>query len=159
MKSFTIFIKSGKFCSFCLILLFSLFLYHLNIKPVHAQEKLSENQLLLIDIFKELIEINTTTSLGNTTIAAQAMAKRLTEAGLPEKDIHVLSRDPDQGNLVARYRGTGNKKPLVLLAHLDVVSAKREEWSFDPFQLTESEGFYYGRGTTDDKAMAAMQKI
>jgi acetylornithine deacetylase/succinyl-diaminopimelate desuccinylase-like protein len=125
-------------------------------ETVHAQEKISENQSLLIDIFKELIEINTTGSDGNTTIAAQAMAKRLTDAGLSETDIHVLSRDPAKGNLVVRYKGKGHKKPILLLAHIDVVSTKKEEWSFDPFQLTESEGYYYGRGTIDDKAMAAI---
>ena len=149
-------IKSGKFSSYCLLLTISIFLNLLITETVHAQERISEDQSLLIDIFKELIEINTTDSDGNTTIAAQAMAKRLTDGGFSETEVHVLSRDPAKGNLVAHYKGNGKKKPLLLLAHIDVVSVKKEEWSFDPFQLTESEGYYYGRGTTDDKAMAAI---
>ena len=156
MKYLTMLLKSGIFKSYCLLLLISLFLNLLITQTVHAQEKKSENQALLIDIFKELIEINTTGSDGNTTIAARAMAKRLTDAGLSETDVHVLSCDHDKGNLVARYKGKGYKKPILLLAHIDVVNANKEEWSFDPFQLTESEGYYYGRGTTDDKAMAAI---
>jgi acetylornithine deacetylase/succinyl-diaminopimelate desuccinylase-like protein len=107
------------------------------------------------DIFRELIEINTTNSSGNTTMAAAAMAARLKAAGFPDDDIHVLGPDPRKGNLVARYRGTGARKPLLLLAHLDVVEAARGDWSIDPFRLTEKDGFFWGRGTTDDKAMAA----
>ena len=138
------------------IIVFLTYVWLFLLCPVNAQEKISEDQSLLIGIFKELIEINTTGSYGNTTIAAEAMAKRLFEAGLPKTDIHVLSLDPAKGNLVVRYKGKGKKKPILLLAHIDVVSTKKEEWSFDPFQLTESEGYYYGRGTTDDKAMAAI---
>ena len=85
------------------------------------------------DIFKELIEINTTDSVGSTTTAAEAMAVRLKAAGFPAADVQVLGPDPRKGNLVARLRGTGGRKPLLLLAHLDVVEAKREDWSFDPF--------------------------
>jgi acetylornithine deacetylase/succinyl-diaminopimelate desuccinylase-like protein len=107
------------------------------------------------DIFKELIEINTTDSAGNTTVAAEAMAARLKAAGFPEADIEVLGSNPRKGNLVARYRGTNQKRPLLLLAHLDVVEALRSDWSVDPFKLTESNGYFWGRGTSDDKAMAA----
>lgn len=108
------------------------------------------------DIFKQLIEINTTdTPRGNITTAAEAMAARLKAAGFPEADVKVLGPDPRKGNLVARYRGTGARKPLLLLAHLDVVEAKREDWSFDPFTFLEKDGYFYGRGTTDDKSMAA----
>src|SRR5580704_12344426 len=96
-----------------------------------AQDE-ADNQLAR-DIYKELIEINTTGSAGNTTVAAQAMAARLKAAGFPEADVQVLGPDARKGNLVARYRGTGQQKPLLLLAHLDVVEAKREDWSVDPF--------------------------
>jgi acetylornithine deacetylase/succinyl-diaminopimelate desuccinylase-like protein len=102
-----------------------------------------------------LIEINTTDSVGNTTTAAEAMAARLKAAGLPALDVQVLGPNPRKGNLVARFRGTGTRRPLLLLAHLDVVEAKREDWSFDPFVFLEKDGFFYGRGTSDDKSMAA----
>src|SRR5438128_6512409 len=107
-------------------------------------------------IYQELVEINTTNSAGDTTKAAQAMAARLKAAGFPEADVQVLSSAPRKGNLVARFRGHGGGKPLLLLAHLDVVEARREDWSFDPFKLTEKDGYFYGRGTIDDKAMAAI---
>ena len=84
------------------------------------------------------------------------MASRLKAAGFPAADVQVLAPEPRKGNLVARLRGKGNEKPLLLLAHLDVVEAKREGWSMDPFVLTEKDGYYYGRGTSDDKAMAAI---
>jgi acetylornithine deacetylase/succinyl-diaminopimelate desuccinylase-like protein len=108
------------------------------------------------DIYKELIEINTTDSVGNTTTAAEAMAARLKAAGFPASDVQVLGPNPRKGNLVARYRGTGHRKPMLLLAHLDVVEARREDWSLDPFKFTERDGYFYGRGSTDDKAMAAV---
>jgi acetylornithine deacetylase/succinyl-diaminopimelate desuccinylase-like protein len=107
------------------------------------------------DIFKELIEINTTDSVGSTTTAAEAMATRLKAAGFPAADVQVLGPDPRKGNLVARLRGSGGRRPLLLLAHLDVVEAKREDWSFDPFTFLEKDGYFYGRGTGDDKGMAA----
>ena len=108
------------------------------------------------DIYKELIEINTTdTPAGDNTKAAEAMAARLKAAGFPDADIRVLGPDPRKHNLVARYRGTGARRPLLLLAHLDVVQAKREDWSVDPFTFLEKDGWFYGRGTSDDKAMAA----
>ncbi len=111
---------------------------------------------LVREIFKQLIEINTTDSSGNTTTAAEAMAKRLRDAGFPSSDVLVLGPDPRKGNLVARLRGSTREKPILMLAHLDVVEAKREDWSLDPFLLTEKEGYFYGRGTSDDKAMAAI---
>jgi acetylornithine deacetylase/succinyl-diaminopimelate desuccinylase-like protein len=108
------------------------------------------------EIYKELVEINTTdTPAGNVTKAAEAMTARLRAAGFPESDLHVFGPDPRKHNLVARYHGTGAKRPLLLLAHLDVVEAKREDWSFDPFTFLEKDGWFYGRGTSDDKAMAA----
>src|SRR5436190_19992698 len=108
------------------------------------------------DIYKELVEINTTDSVGSVTKAAEAMAARLKAAGLPADDVQVLGPDPRKHNLVARYRGTGARRPVLLLAHLDVVEAKREDWSVDPFVFLEKDGFFYGRGTSDDKAMASI---
>jgi acetylornithine deacetylase/succinyl-diaminopimelate desuccinylase-like protein len=108
------------------------------------------------DIYKQLIEINTTDSSGNTTMAAEAMAARLRAAGFAASDVQVLAPNPRKGNLVARLHGSTNEKPLLLLAHLDVVEAKREDWSVDPFTFTEQDGYYYGRGTSDDKAMASI---
>jgi acetylornithine deacetylase/succinyl-diaminopimelate desuccinylase-like protein len=107
------------------------------------------------DVFRELVEINTTDSVGSTTKAAQAMAARLKAAGFPDTDVQLLGPDPRKGNLVARLRGTGARKPILLLAHLDVVEARRDDWSFDPFTFLERDGYYYGRGTTDMKDMAA----
>jgi len=121
-----------------------------------AQAKLSADQQLLRDIFQLLIEINTTDSVGDCTAAANAMAARLKAAGFADEDVKVLGPHPRKGNLVARLRGTGARKPILLLAHLDVVEAKREDWSFDPFKFLEQDGYYYGRGTSDDKAMAAI---
>src|SRR5437868_8876811 len=117
----------------------------------------NEARRLTHDIYKQLIEINTTDSVGNTTTAAEAMAARLRAAGFPAGDVQVLAPNPRKGNLIARLRGSDPKaKPILLLAHLDVVEAKREDWSMDPFVLTEQDGYYYGRGTGDDKAMAAI---
>jgi acetylornithine deacetylase/succinyl-diaminopimelate desuccinylase-like protein len=113
-------------------------------------------QALVREIFAELININTTDSSGDNTAAAEAMAARLRAAGFPAEDVQVLAPQPKKGNLVARLRGTGKRKPLLLLAHLDVVEARREDWSFDPFVLREQDGYFYGRGTSDDKAMAAV---
>ncbi|HEY8460973.1 MAG TPA: M20/M25/M40 family metallo-hydrolase [Blastocatellia bacterium] len=112
---------------------------------------LSADQRLARDIFQQLIEINTTDSTGDVTAAARAMAERLKAAGFPDEDVKVLEPHPRKGNLVARLRGTGARKPILLLAHLDVVEAKREDWSFDPFKFLEKDGYYYGRGTSDDE--------
>ena len=108
------------------------------------------------EIFKQLVEINTTQSVGNTTQAAEAMAARFKAAGFPDADVRVLGPSAKKGNLVVRYRGSGAKRPMILMAHLDVVEAKREDWSMDPFVLTEKDGYFYGRGTADDKTMAAV---
>src|SRR2546423_921697 len=107
------------------------------------------------EIFKELIEINPTASVGSVTRAAEAMAARLKAAGFADRDVQLLGPDPRKHNLLARYHGTGAQRPLLLLAHLDVVEAKREDWSFDPFTFLEKDGYFYGRGTSDDKGMAA----
>jgi acetylornithine deacetylase/succinyl-diaminopimelate desuccinylase-like protein len=110
------------------------------------------------DIYRELVEINTAQPRAQTSPAARAMARRLLDAGFAAADVEVYEPVPGKGNLVARYRGTGEMKPLLLLAHIDVVDARREDWSgnLDPFKLTEADGYYYGRGTLDDKAMAAI---
>jgi len=103
------------------------------------------------DIFRQLVEINTTDSVGSTTLAAEAMRQRLLEAGLPNGDVVVLGPNDRKGNLVARLRGTGKGKPILIIAHLDVVEAKRSDWTTDPFQFIEKDGFFYGRGTQDMK--------
>jgi acetylornithine deacetylase/succinyl-diaminopimelate desuccinylase-like protein len=123
--------------------------------PGAQPSALAPHQQLLREIYQELIEINTTNSVGDNTKAAEAMARRLIAAGFPAADVQVLAPAPRKGNLVARLRGTGVRRPLLLLAHLDVVEANREDWSVDPFKLLEQDGYFYGRGTTDDKAMAA----
>ncbi len=107
-------------------------------------------------IYEELVNSNTSYTTGQTTPAAEAMAKRLLDAGFPPGDVVVVGAAPHKANLVARYRGTGAGRPLLLLAHLDVVEAKRDDWSFDPFTLLEKDGYFYGRGTGDDKAQAAI---
>jgi acetylornithine deacetylase/succinyl-diaminopimelate desuccinylase-like protein len=117
---------------------------------------LSPPQQLAREVFRELIEIDTTHESGSTTDAAEALARRLLTAGFPEDDVRVLGPHPRKGNLVARLRGRGERGPLLLLAHLDVVDARREDWSVEPFVLLERDGHFYGRGTSDDKAMAAL---
>src|SRR5258708_24134960 len=92
-------------------------------------------------ILRELIETNTTGSSGNTTIAAGQLATRFRDAGFPEADVQVVGPTPKNLNLVVRYRGSGARKPILLLAHLDVVEAKREDWTYDPFKLTEHDGY------------------
>jgi acetylornithine deacetylase/succinyl-diaminopimelate desuccinylase-like protein len=111
---------------------------------------------LFRQIYQELVEINTTDSVGDTVRAAEAMAARLRAGGLPADDVHVLPSAPRKGNLVARWRGTGARRPLLLTAHIDVVEAKREDWDFDPFKLQEVDGYFRGRGSIDDKAMASI---
>jgi acetylornithine deacetylase/succinyl-diaminopimelate desuccinylase-like protein len=136
-------------------LLFLLLLLGFVRGPAYAQS-FAPHQQRAREIYKELIETNTTDSAGNTTLAAEAVARRLRRAGFPEADIHVLGMDARKGNLVARLRGSGARRPLLLLAHLDVVEARREDWSFDPFRFQERDGYFLGRGASDDKAMAAI---
>src|SRR5260370_15388671 len=123
--------------------------------PVVAAEVLTPQQQLAFDIYKELVEINTVTATGDTARAAEATAVRLRAAGFADADVHVFSPAPHKGNLVARLRGTGARKPILLLAHLDVVPANREDWSLDPVELIEKDGYFYARGSGDDKYMAA----
>lgn len=117
-----------------------------------AFAQLPPERQLARDVFEQLININTTDSIGDNTKAAEAMAERFRSAGFPEKDVQVLVQAPRKGNLVVRYRGTGSAKPIVFIAHLDVVEAKREDWSVDPFHFLEKDGYFYGRGTEDDKS-------
>lgn len=114
------------------------------------------DQALARDILREVIDINTTHSAGNTTNAAQALAKRLLDAGFDPHDVQIVGPRPKNQNLVARFRGTGGRKPILLLAHLDVVEARREDWSVDPFTFLERDGYFYGRGTSDVKDGAAI---
>ncbi|NYE64106.1 acetylornithine deacetylase/succinyl-diaminopimelate desuccinylase-like protein [Duganella sp. 1224] len=108
-------------------------------------------------IYQELVETNTTNSVGSCTVAAQKMAKRLKAGGFRGSELQIIvpPGGPRKGNLVARLKGDGSKKPLLLLAHIDVVEARREDWERDPFKLVEENGMFYARGASDDKAMAA----
>ena len=120
-----------------------------------AADALTPSQALAHDIYKELLEIDTTTATGDTKAAADAMAARLKAAGFTDADVQVFQPAPRKGNLVARLHGSGKRKPILLVAHLDVVPALREDWSVDPFKLTEQDGYFYARGSLDDKYMAA----
>ncbi len=128
-----------------------------SLAPAAAQEPTAHDRVARA-ILEELVGIDTTDSSGSTTTAAEAMAARLKAAGFPDADVQVLGPNPRKGNLVARLRGHGPGRPILLLAHLDVVEARKEDWSadIDPFTFVERDGFFYGRGTSDDKAQAAI---
>lgn len=122
---------------------------------VHAQtseesQAIIEHQKLARELFQELIEINTTLNFGSTK-AAESMALRLRAAGFAESDVQILGPQPQHMNLVVRYRGKDTLRPILFIGHLDVVEALRKDWSFDPFKFFESDGYFYGRGTTDMK--------
>ena len=121
--------------------------------PLAAATLDDTTRKLARDVFQQLIEINTTDSVGSTTAAAQAMAKRLLDAGFPAADVKVLGPNDRKGNLVARLRGSGaaGRKPILIICHLDVVEARRTDWTTDPFQFVEKDGYFYGRGTQDVK--------
>jgi acetylornithine deacetylase/succinyl-diaminopimelate desuccinylase-like protein len=122
------------------------------VAAAQAQTALTPEHQAARDIFKQLIEINTTdTPAGNVTTAAEAMAARFRAAGFPAEDIHVDGPLPNKKNLVVRLHGRGAAKPVLFLAHLDVVEALRQDWSMDPFKFNEVDGFFYGRGTSDIK--------
>jgi acetylornithine deacetylase/succinyl-diaminopimelate desuccinylase-like protein len=123
--------------------------------PLSAQ---SPDRALARDIFKQLIETNTTDSSGDNTRAAEAMAARFRAAGFPDSDVRVLvpGDQSRKGNLVVRFHGTGSARPILLIGHLDVVEAKRSDWSFDPFEFREEGGYFYGRGTSDMKGDVAV---
>ena len=118
--------------------------------PPEAEQRLAR------EIYKEMVEVKSGFTTGATTPIAEAAARRLKAAGFPDADIFVGGAIPTKANLVVRYRGTGRGRPVLLLAHIDVVEAKREDWTMDPFTLTERDGYFYGRGTGDDKAQAAI---
>src|SRR6266513_3147242 len=119
--------------------------------PIGRTQGQGHTKQLAQDIFKELIEINTTDSVGNVTTAAEAMAKRLRDAGFAEGDVKVAGPNERKKNLVARFRGTGKRKPILFIGHLDVVEALRADWTTDPFEFIEKDGYFYGRGTEDMK--------
>jgi acetylornithine deacetylase/succinyl-diaminopimelate desuccinylase-like protein len=116
-----------------------------------AQMDDAATRQLAHDIFKQLIEINTTDSVGSVTAASEAMAQRFRDAGFPAADIQVLGPNDRKKNVVVRLHGSGKYKPVLLIGHLDVVEARREDWTTDPFQFVEQEGYFYGRGTSDMK--------
>jgi acetylornithine deacetylase/succinyl-diaminopimelate desuccinylase-like protein len=121
----------------------------------------TDHERLARDVYAELVNTNTMDTVGSTTVAVRKIAKRFLDAGFPAEDVQILipPGDSTKGNLVVRYRGTGGPngpKPLLLLAHVDVVAALRSDWSRDPFELQEDNGFFYGRGSADDKAMASI---
>ena len=124
------------------------------VAPLAAQSSVRDQEARAI--FAELVGLNTTPDRGSTTPAAHALARRLLAAGIPAGDVAVVGPDTLHQNLVARLRGTGKRRPILLLAHLDVVEALRDDWSLEPFALTEEDGFFYGRGTSDIKDMAAI---
>jgi acetylornithine deacetylase/succinyl-diaminopimelate desuccinylase-like protein len=138
------------------------------VAPLRAQSAapaspatLTPHQRAAREIYKQLVEINTVDSVGSVTRAAEAMAARFRAAGFPAADVQLLvpNGKPTKGNLVVRYHGRGGpaaQKPILLLAHLDVVAAERADWPRDPFVLHEENGYFLGRGTSDDKAMASI---
>jgi acetylornithine deacetylase/succinyl-diaminopimelate desuccinylase-like protein len=126
------------------------------IEAAAPQTELLPHQQIAKEILRELVEIDTTQA-GNTTTAAEAIAARLLAEGFAEEDIQVLGPTADRGNLVVRYRGRDSgRRPILLLAHLDVVAADPADWELDPFVLTERDGYFIGRGTRDDKGQAAI---
>ena len=128
----------------------------LNVAPSAAAQDEDAAKQQARAIFQQLIEINTTDSVGNVTTATEAMAQRLRDAGFPEQDVLVAGPNDRKKNLVARLHGTGQQKAILFLAHLDVVEARREDWTTDPFQFVEKDGYFYGRGTVDIKDGAAI---
>jgi hypothetical protein len=125
-------------------------LYAASLMPPEADMKLAR------EIYKEMIETKSGFSTGSTTPIAESVAARLKREGFPASDIFVGGAIPAKFNVVVRYHGTGVRKPILLLAHTDVVEAKREDWNMDPFQFIEKDGYFYGRGTSDDKAQASV---
>jgi acetylornithine deacetylase/succinyl-diaminopimelate desuccinylase-like protein len=134
----------GKFC-------FAMFAAILALPPLGGGQDHAAANSTAHEIFKQLIEINTTDSVGNVTTAAEAMAARLRDAGFADKDVIIAGPTARKKNLIARIHGTGKRKPILFIGHLDVVEARREDWTTDPFQFIEKDGYFYGRGTEDMK--------
>jgi acetylornithine deacetylase/succinyl-diaminopimelate desuccinylase-like protein len=129
----------------------------LTIAPMPTFAQLDpQTKQLSHDIFQQLIEINTTDSVGSTTVAAKAMAQRLFDAGFAKEDVVVMGPNDRKGNLVARIHGSGHAKPILFIGHLDVVEALRSDWTTDPFKFVEKDGYFYGRGTQDMKVSDAV---
>ncbi|MBY0284093.1 MAG: M20/M25/M40 family metallo-hydrolase [Sphingomonas sp.] len=127
--------------------------------PAAAHAQARPDQKAFFGLYKELVETNTTLSVGDCTKAAEQIATRMKAAGYAAKDLTIFAPPghPKEGGLVAILPGSdASVKPMLLLAHLDVVEAKREDWARDPFKLVEENGYYYARGTVDDKAQAAI---
>src|SRR4051812_27279655 len=123
--------------------------------PALAHAQVPAEQKRFHAIYKELVETNTSHSVGDNTLAARRMAKHLKDAGFADAELQIFEPFPKKGNLVARFKGDGSRKPLLLLAHLDVVEALRADWKTDPFVLQETGGYFTARGSIDDKSMAA----
>jgi acetylornithine deacetylase/succinyl-diaminopimelate desuccinylase-like protein len=134
------------------VLFTSLFLCFLFFVPALQAQIDDATRKLSYEIFKQLIEINSTDSVGSVTAASEAMAQRFRDAGFAKADIQILGPNDRKKNLVVRLHGTGKHKPILLIGHLDVVEARREDWTTDPFKFVEKDGFYYGRGTQDMKS-------
>jgi acetylornithine deacetylase/succinyl-diaminopimelate desuccinylase-like protein len=115
-----------------------------------------QTRQLAHDVFQQLIEINTTDSVGSVTAASEAMQKRFLDAGFSPEDMYLGGPNERKKNLVVRLKGTGQKKPILFIGHLDVVEARREDWTTDPFKFIEKDGYYYGRGAQDMKESDAI---
>ena len=129
---------------FALILLTGLAAFGADHLPPEGEQRLAR------EIYKEMIEVKSGFTTGSTTPIAESVAARFTAAGFPASDIFVGGAIATKANVVVRYRGTGARKPMLLVAHVDVVEAKREDWTVDPFVFLEKDGYFYGRGTGDD---------
>ena len=132
------------------------FLTICTLAPLARAQAADPNHKEAVDIFRELIDINTTDSVGSITDAAKAMQQRFLTAGFPASDMQLLGPNDRKQNLVVRYHGAGGKKPILLIGHLDVVEARRDDWTTDPFQFLTKDGYYYGRGTQDMKESDAI---
>jgi acetylornithine deacetylase/succinyl-diaminopimelate desuccinylase-like protein len=136
------------------LVVLTLFSFLLFLAPRPQAQVDDATKALSHDVFKQLIEINSTDSVGSVTAASEAMAQRFRDAGFAEADIQILgpAGKDRKKNVVVRLHGTGKHKPILLIGHLDVVEAHREDWTTDPFKFVEKDGFYYGRGTQDMKS-------
>src|ERR1700742_4754717 len=141
---------AGLFCSTFLLLVST------PVAPFARAQATEADHKEAVNIFRQLIEINTTDSVGSVTDAAKAMQQRFLAAGFPASDMQLLGPNDRKQNLVVRYHGASSKKPILLIGHLDVVEARRDDWTTDPFQFVTKDGYYYGRGTQDMKEADAI---
>ncbi len=133
-----------------LVSLFCVCVWAADTMPPAAEQQLAR------EMYQQMIEVKSGFTTGTTTPIAESVAARFKAAGFASADIFVGGAIPTKANVVVRYRGTGARKPILLLAHIDVVEARREDWNVDPFVFLEKDGYFYGRGTADDKAQAAV---